>query len=491
MKKKSVYLVTIFILFLTIFVLTPISGDDFGNYISTDGTILSSIKLALSYYNTLEGRFIGRILIMFTTYHKVIWNILTSLLLTLLVSSSFKLLKKETSYLILLLGLLLLNHDMFSQSYTWLAGSITYLYPTCLTIFYFITIYHKHNNYKLYDYILLTILSIIIPMFVENIACIFVLGNIILLIYTCNKEKKINILYLVTTIISSIFLVIMLISPGSASRSLTENIDFNNLTILGKVLFNIKNFNKYVFFKNSFMIIITLIPIIYYLYNKCHKKIGPILFSIIPIISIINNIYYMLPMKFSFLQNINIINTDNSLYIIYWVIYLALFILSINYIVKNNKEKVFIYFLLLLGLSSSMIMLRLPTGSDRITLYTVLTLTIIGVVLIDKIIKNDLIIFKYLKRIYILSIIYLLVSFFSIKQINDYREVYIKRQLKDNLETIEVIRNPIMYLWNNNPQSEYFVSTYKGYMNIPKEKNIKIISLSYKDYLKIILGRSI
>ena len=28
-------------------------------------------------------------------------------------------------------------------------------------------------------------------------------------------------------------------------------------------------------------------------------------------------------------------------------------------------------------------------------------------------------------------------------------------------------------------------------MNIPKEKNIKIISLSYKDYLKIILGRSI
>ena len=187
MKKKSVYLVTIFILFLTIFVLTPISGDDFGNYISTDGTILSSIKLALSYYNTLEGRFIGRILIMFTTYHKVIWNILTSLLLTLLVSSSFKLLKKETSYLILLLGLLLLNHDMFSQSYTWLAGSITYLYPTCLTIFYFITIYHKHNNYKLYDYILLTILSIIIPMFVENIACIFVLGNIILLIYTCNN----------------------------------------------------------------------------------------------------------------------------------------------------------------------------------------------------------------------------------------------------------------------------------------------------------------
>ena len=491
MKKKNVYLITMFIMFLTIFILTPISGDDYGNYISTNGTILSAIKIALSYYNTLEGRFIGRILIMFTTYHKVIWNVLTSLLLTLLVSSSFKLLKKETSYLILLLGIILLNHDMFSQSYTWLAGSITYLYPTCLTIFYFITIYQKHNHYKLYDYILLTILSIIIPMFVENIACIFVLGNIILLIYTSIKEKKINTLYLVTTTISSIFLVIMLISPGSASRSLTENIDFNNLTLIDTVLYNIKNFNKYVFFKNSIMIIITIIPIIYYLYNKYHNKIILILFSIIPIISIINNIYYMLPMKFSFLQSINMINTNNSLYIIYWIIYLTLLILSINYIVKNNKEKVFIYFLLLLGLSSSIIMLIIPTWGDRITLYTVLTLTIIGVVLIDKIIKNNLIIFKYLKRIYLLSIIYLLVCFFSLNQINNYRESYIKRQLKDNLETIEVIRNPIMYIWNNNPQSEYFIKTYKSYMNIPKDKGIKIVNLSYKDYLNIILGRSI
>ena len=75
-------------------------------------------------------------------------------------------------------------------------------------------------------------------MFVENIACAFVLGNIIQLIYTSIKEKKTNYLYLTTTILSSIYLIIMLKSPGSASRGLVENIEFNHLNILEKIIFH-------------------------------------------------------------------------------------------------------------------------------------------------------------------------------------------------------------------------------------------------------------
>lgn len=487
MKKKNIYLITVLLLFLALTFLTPISGDDFGNYISTDGSILSSIKIALSYYNTLEGRFIGRIIIMYTTYHKIIWNILTTLLFTLLVSSISKLLRKLSSLLILILGLLLINIDMFAQSYTWLAGSITYLYPTVLTIFYFISIYYKHNNYKLHDYFILIALSIIIPMFVENIACIFVLGNIILLIYTSIKERKLNILYLITTILSSFFLIIMLKSPGSASRSLTENIEFNNLTIIGKILTNIKNFNNYVFFKNSIMLIITIIPILYYLIKK-RKIITSLLVTIIPILSIISNIYFMLPMKFSFLQNFSIIDKSNSIYIIYWIIYIFLFILSINYIINDKLEKKFIYFLLILGLSSSIVMLILPTWGDRITLYSTITLTLIGTILIDKII-DDLKLVKYLKVAYALVVIYLIICFILINRINTYRENYIKEQLEENLDIISVVRNPIMYIWNNNPQSEYFINTYKSYQNIPKEKDIEVVGLPYKEYLNIILER--
>lgn len=486
-KNKKNYLLIAFIIFITICFLTPISGDDYGNYISTNGSLISSIKLAISYYNTLEGRFIGRILIMYTTHNKIIWNILTPLFFTLLVSSSFKLLSKKTSYIILLLGLLILNTDMFSQIYTWLAGSITYLYPTSLILFYFITIYNKQNNYNKLDYIILIFLNIIIPMFVENIGSVFVLGNIITLIYISIKEKKLNILYLITTIISSISLIIMLKSPGSELRSLTENLEFNNLTLIQKIASNIDNFNNYVFFKNSTMIIITLIPIVYYLIKKNHKILA-VLISTIPTLSIINNLYYILPMKFNFLQNINIISKDNNLYIIYWIIYLILFILSINYIIKNKKEKLFIYFILLLGLSSSIVMFILPTWGDRVTFFTVITLTLIGTILIDKIIKNNQRLFSYLKPIFICFTIYLLICFYSIYQINSYREIYINKQIKEDKETIEIIRNPIMYIWNNNPQSKYFIDTYKSYMNIDKTKEINLTQPSYKEYLKIILG---
>jgi len=486
MKLNKIALIT-FILFLTICILTPISGDDYGNYISTNGTIYEAISIAKSNYYTLEGRFISRIIILYTTYHKILWNLITPGLFTLLIYYSSKFLNKKTSHLILLLGILFMNNDMFAQSYTWLAGSITYLYPSCLIIFYFSYIYFKHNKFKTIDYILLTILSIIIPMFVENLACSFVLGTFIILIYTTITDKKINYIYLINFLLSTIFLIIMLKSPGSAQRALTENINFNNYNILQKIIHNIPNYNLYLFFKNSTMIILTLIPIEYYLI-KNSQKLKAIIFSIIPIISIINNMYYMLPMKFSFLQNINIINTSNPIYIIYWAIYIIILIKTINYIIKHQKLKHFIFFILTTSFSSTIIMLILPTWGDRITLFNVLVMTIVGIILIDNIIEYNEKIIKFIKTITILTCIYFVIIFVSIYQINNYREKTIEKEINENKEQITIIRNPFIYLWNNNPSTKYFIDTYKIYMNIPNSLEINIYQLPHKEYIKIILG---
>jgi len=324
-------------------------------------------------------------------------------------------------------------------------------------------------------------------MFVENLGCSFVLGNLILIIYYYIKEKKINIFYLINFLISFFFIILMLKSPGSADRNLAENLIFNNLNLVEKIIYNLGNFNLYVFFKNSIMIIITIIPIIYFLIKK-NKKIFVIIFSIIPFLSFIGNIYYLLPMKFAFLQNLSLIDVNNKLYFIYILIYLVLFIFAINYIIKDKHEKEFIYFFLLLGLSSVFSMLILPTWGDRITLFNTITLIVIGCMLIDKIIPKKIILTKILNIIYSLVIIYFIICFVAINQINNYREKYVGKQLNDDLEVIEVIRNPFMHIWNNNPGGEYFVRTYKSYMSIPKEKEIEIIYLPYKEYIKIILG---
>ena len=51
----------------------------------------------------------------------------------------------------------------------------------------------------------------------------------------------------------------MLMSPGSAYRKLIENIDFNNLSLFGKIKYNIPNFFLYTFTKNPYLIILMLI----------------------------------------------------------------------------------------------------------------------------------------------------------------------------------------------------------------------------------------
>lgn len=193
-------------------------------------------------------------------------------------------------------------------------------------------------------------------------------------------------------------------------------------------------------------------------------------------------------MKFSFLQNISIIDTSNKIYILYWLIYIIILILTINNLIKNKKLKYFIYFMLIVAFSSTASMLIVPTWGDRITLFNVIILTFIGVILIDSIYKYNIKTKKIINIISSLIFIYIIIIFISIFRIDSCRNNYIKTQLNENETNIKIIRNPITYIWNTNPSSEYFIKTYKSYMNIPENKTIEIDKIPYKEYIDIILG---
>lgn len=490
MKRLINNKIFIFIFLCIFFIntLVPISGDDFGNFVSTNGTLSHAIRIAYSYYFGLEGRFIGRIIIMWFTKNKILWDLVQALLFTVLIFSCNKTFKKKQALYILLLGLFFVNHDMFAQGYTWLAGSITYLFPSCLCFYYFITLFNTNEELCLYKKIILSLLCIIIPMFVENIGCAFVFGNLIILIYKLITEKKLDKYLLINFILSVIFIILMISSPGSLSRSLVENVGFNNLSIIKKIMFNIPNFIFYLFVKNTNIIIISLIPILYYFIKTGAKKIYIILFCIIPVIFIINNLYYLFPMKFSFLQYLEIGNIKSAFYIIYLIIYFYFFCRSANYIVRDKRELFFIYFMLIIGFSSTFIMLILPTWGDRIVLFNMFTILYTSIKLIDKIIsfngKFDIII----KVILVCYFIYIFICFVFVYKIDKYRDIYINEQLIEDKNEIEVIRNPIMYIWNNNPDGEYLVRTFKEYKNIDEDKTIRIVNLPYREYLKIIFN---
>ena len=81
MKKYYKYL-SLCLFFIVIFFLSPLSGDDWGNYIVGSEGVRYSLEVAVELYFNWEGRFISRVLINIFTYHKWLWNIINALVIT-------------------------------------------------------------------------------------------------------------------------------------------------------------------------------------------------------------------------------------------------------------------------------------------------------------------------------------------------------------------------------------------------------------------------
>ena len=135
LKIDILFTIFVFLLFLIILSLSPLSGDDWGNFVGSNGNLISSIKIAISGYKTFEGRFFSRIFINFLVSYKEIWNILNSLIISLIYFFVLRITKHKDKFITpiaLLLAILLVDEEAFRQAYVWLTGNITYLFPSFL-----------------------------------------------------------------------------------------------------------------------------------------------------------------------------------------------------------------------------------------------------------------------------------------------------------------------------------------------------------------------
>ena len=170
--EKNIFYIGTYIIFFIICTLAPISADDYMNYVRGQQNFIGILNTTKEFYLTWEGRIISRIIILLFTPHKFLWNIVTPFLFVIIFKSLLKIdsFKNKYSYFLLILSILLVRPSLFAQSYTWLAGNITYFYSTALLIYYFSVLYsNMDKKLKRYQIILLSMLALIIPMFTENI----------------------------------------------------------------------------------------------------------------------------------------------------------------------------------------------------------------------------------------------------------------------------------------------------------------------------------
>ena len=139
---------------------------------------------------------------------------------------------------------------------------------------------------------------------------------------------------------------------------------------------------------------------------------------------------------------------------------------------ENNKKSTFLF---VLGICANGIMLLSPTWGYRTSLFTYITLTLSNIIIISKYIKQNKLIETILKIILILISISYLFIYINVYRCQIDNKKYIKNQLKEDKQTIEILKFPYFVNCNINPNTDYHNSVYKKYYNIPEEKELKQI----------------
>ncbi len=216
-KFEHICIIATFIFMLIIHSLAPITGDDWYNA-APNFSFTGSVAKALEFYREWEGRIVGRVFINLLSSRKIIYNILTSLIMAGIVYCAYKLIdnKRNKKYpmLLFLMAMLLVNWWVFGESYIWVAGGITYLYPASIVLGIIAYLFNKKDTkFKIVESIILIILSLIGTCFVENLGVALICAWILFIIYNYIINKKIQIVPILCLVSSITTFIIMLLSP--------------------------------------------------------------------------------------------------------------------------------------------------------------------------------------------------------------------------------------------------------------------------------------
>lgn len=471
--KENILLLSIFIFFFCICLFAPLVGDDWKNYIISSKGMNAIIDGTKSMYMTWEGRIGSRFLIYLLTSHKIIFDLVVAILTTSMIYFVGHLVRIQSRYRVYLLSflaILLCSRTIFMELYLYVAGSITYLFPTVLLIgylYYYVTILSKKSS-TLYGKILCIIIALILPTFVEHIGITFVLINLVLFLYQSYQNKKIDYFFLIIFILSLLSCLVVLLSPGT---NLRNTVDGNQLSMVATILHNYRNFIYYTFTINVFLIILLNGVYVYFINHYFHRKVIKILSSLFVLIPSITIIILQTLHDF---EVISIYLQDNKLVICYFVMYsIGLILLFL----KQVKDKTY-YLLLLAAILPNLAMMASPIWGGRTTATTVFITSLLCILLIDKyaVFAKEKIVNTFLTIITITICSFYLIGYYNLNQLSQLQ----KKTIEENKDSICIYDVPKQLISGLVPTDEYHITTYKEYYQIPETTKLKLCDGNWK-----------
>ena len=453
-----------FLLFLVIGLLSPISGADWKSYVIGKEGLVSSINNI----NILDGRIISGFLINFFSYNKLLFDICFAIMISQFVKMCNDLMgtvKTRFLFMYPLIGLLLVSVFTFSYNFLSVTTTVTYTFPAIAFFLYFYLIM-KDEELKKLSVVKLILYALFICLSSIHLAIMFFIVNFIYFLINDKKSNRVkHFIILVISFISIIF-----------SLSLLDNSLF--YSNINSIKDNIPHMIENTFSNNIVLVILGAIPINMYLYeklkNNVYGRVVITLFDLILVFSLSYNFFNYSPVNLNLVisKYSGIFATENWYYILYFITYMVLFILSMNYYIKNIRVKKVFNMYMIASIIMMIFLLISPIFDVGNLIIFVFSLLFITCVLAKE--MNTKVFVKLVKASIIVLTLYYLSIFAVIKYIDVTRTDYINEQLGYDSSNIEVKANPTYMIWRYNPVDYFQIKDFKDYYNIPNDKSIEV-----------------
>jgi len=289
----------------------------------------------------------------------------------------------------------------------WIVTSVAYMFPLAFGLYSLIAIKRICYNEKV-EYIT-TFIALLIGLGAPQMSCVLAGINIVFCIYFIVK-KKLNKYSILQSVVSVVFVIYHLTSPGNANRKIFEISywfpDFNMITTINKIKLGFTNtlannistpnlfftvfcillcVGVFVKYKDYFYRFIAIIPLsavlIFGLFNEVFDDILPKLVGLMNV-----NDY-----DFVKVTTFNYLDKKNYIPIILGVIILGCILLSIYLIFENTFMSLLVNIIFLAGFASRMIMIFAPTlyaSSTRTFIFMYFSIIVCGIFVFKEILNK-------------------------------------------------------------------------------------------------------
>ena len=476
LEKRYLFATIIGIFMFTM--LFPYSGDDLQWSI---GELSIERIIGFSTNTSLNGRYLGNVIVILLAKNKIIRAFIMSLTLAYIINTIKT--KEKCNFLTVILFLLLMPKGVFKQGIVWSSGFANYAFSIML-LFVALSLVQKLFVCNKFD-VKMVIPSILIfylsSLVIENLTIFLFLFLVIINVIYLIKNKRVNFNLVISFIGSLLGLLTMFTHPAYSGVFSGED-GYRTISSINDIFITAKkNFNE-IIFPNSIsnnlilFIILTIFMVVYVYKNYNKKKSNKSLY--ISLCFHIMCLLYFIIIKYN--SNWEPLLNYSEKFNFYINILFIINLFALQFLIYRKKAYNSIMICgIIIGLVAPLFVVSPLGPRNFLMIYVLEVLLVLDVYRISEF-KLDYNKIKYLICTILFVIIGYYVSIYGyITLVSVRRDNYIRENINSGSIENNVLYVPNIpyeeYVWVPNPSNDYYKSIYKYIFNVPDEIDLEFI----------------